>query len=104
VVLSGSNKFLPRLENVDRDLVANCSDEGFDATSCGIRAREEAGEKELRQTATPGDVILSDGKFSSSSGTVEPENVERRSDHPPYSMPIITAVRVFVGLSMSLAS
>jgi len=42
-------------------------------------------DPELRQTATPGDVILSDGKFSSSSGTVEPENVDRRSDHPPYA-------------------
>ena len=48
VFLNGIDNLLPRLGDVDRDLVGNCSDEGFGGTACGIGTRkEEAGQQQL---------------------------------------------------------
>ena len=48
VALHGSNNFVSGPRNVDRDLVGNCSDNGFGVIAGGIRAGEKkTGEKQV---------------------------------------------------------
>jgi hypothetical protein len=74
VALNGSGHLPPCSGDVDRDLVCNCSDEGFGVTTCGIGAREEeAGKQKVIQITELCD-LSGDGGFPGSSRPIEPEN------------------------------